>query len=74
MSLKVQSILFPRQKFSRIESETWLKQNNFKIKKIDITPRFYRYRQLNPIAIKKKSFITKQLDNDVILIMGKTRS
>lgn len=42
----IQSILF--KKPITIDPREWLKEHNYKYKKIDETPQFYRFRQHDP--------------------------
>lgn len=62
----VQSVVFPKSKFSQSEALKWLYNHNYKYHKIDITPNTYRFRQHEPSGSK---YISKTLDNGVILVM-----
>lgn len=64
--MMVQSILVP--KIMTLESAIdWVKNHNYKVKKVDITDRFYRFRQFTPKKTDK--YITKVLPNGVELIL-----
>ena len=52
----VQSILFDKDIMSISDAIEWLIKHNFKIKKIDETENYYRFRQRNPDARKKYAY------------------
>ena len=62
----VQSVVFPKDKFTQGEALRWLIDHGYKHEKIDITPNTYRFRQHNPI---RDSYYAKTLPNGVILII-----
>jgi hypothetical protein len=64
----VQSIVFPKTKFSQSEALKWLIKHNYKHHKIDITPNTYRFRQHEPWP---GGYYSKTLENGVILIIIK---
>lgn len=47
-SMQVQSLLFPRDKWTKPEARAWLKEHGYKSKKVDETDRYYRFRQRDP--------------------------
>lgn len=63
----VQSIVFPKSKFSQREAIKWIYEHKYEVHKIDITPNFYRFRQHEPSPGAK--YISKTLPNGVILVM-----
>ena len=73
---KLHSVLIPKNKeFDNLDKAIeWIKDNDFKVKtKIDITDKYYRFRQLNPqylIKIGYSEFRTKQLPNRVLLVIA----
>lgn len=69
--MEVQSVLIPKDKYSKKEANKWIKNNGYIIKKIDITNNYYRYRQMEPELLIKDSYRTKTLNNGIILILGK---
>lgn len=69
--LIIQSVIVPKDKYSKKEANKWIKDNDFKNKGIDETDNFYRYRQEDPELFKDKSYRTKELSNGVKLIFGK---
>lgn len=61
----VQSVIFKKSKFSLEDAKKWLKDNKYKDKGVDEKKDFWRFRQLNPLTVKRKGFahyITKPLD------------
>jgi hypothetical protein len=66
MSYLVQSVIFDKSKFSLEDARSWLLSNKYKDKGVDEKKNFWRFRQLNPLTIKRKGFshyITKPLDS-----------
>ena len=62
----VQSVVFKKSKYSLEEAKKWLKENKYKDKGVDEKKAFWRFRQLNPMTVKRKGFahyITKPLEN-----------
>ncbi len=62
----IQSVIFKKSKYSLEEAKKWLKENKYKDKGVDEKKDFWRFRQLNPMTVKRKGFshyITKPLDN-----------
>ncbi len=64
---KVQSVLFSKNKWSGLEAIKWLKKHKFKVKKIDITDKFFRFRQFKPNKKKRKR--TMKLNNGILFII-----
>ena len=64
---EVQSVLIPRNIYTKKEAKRWIKKHKYKIKKVDITDRFYK------IKISKKTFNNYQpkllLDNSGIILL-----
>jgi hypothetical protein len=52
----VQSVLLRRDKFTQSEAIQWILDHNYKFKKLDITPEYFRFRQHDPSPLKKASF------------------
>jgi hypothetical protein len=73
---KIQSVLINNNIYTLDEATQWIKDNKFKIKQIDITDNYYRFRQLNPQYIERlgyNKYITKKLhpnNNDIELIIA----
>lgn len=62
----VQSVVFAKSKFSLEEAREWLKTHQYKDKGVDEKKNMWRFRQLNPLTVKRKgytNYITKALDN-----------
>jgi len=62
----VQSVIFDKSKFSSETARKWLLDNKYKDKGVDEKKKFWRFRQLNPLTIKRKGYshyITKPLDH-----------
>lgn len=50
---KVQSVILNREYFKNlIEARTWLVHHGYKHTDPDITPQYYRFRQINPDVLK----------------------
>ena len=68
----VQSVIFNKSQWRPRTAETWLKKHGYKTsfygKKVDITPNYYRYRQIAPH--KFKTYRNKDLGNGVMLVIG----
>jgi hypothetical protein len=65
--MKTQSVLIPRSSFSLLKAKDWVQGNGFKIKKIDITSNFFRFRQMQPTH--KGFYSMKTLPNGVKLVL-----
>lgn len=73
MSSIIQSIIFNLHKWSVIKAAQWLQEHEYKIKKIDITKNYLRFRQVSPTTLKKKgyeNYITKKIDNGIEFIIA----
>lgn len=72
---KIQSVLLNKQYFNNDikKASKWIIDNNYKIKKrIDITDKYYRFRQIDPDYLLKlgyKNIITKKLNDNIKLII-----
>ena len=63
---ELQSITFPKDKFSLSFAKSWLKSNNYKDYGVDETKSRYRFRQQDPVY--PADYYTKTLDNGIQLI------
>lgn len=63
---QIQSIVFPKSKFSLPQALEWLGRNGFTHRKVDITPNTLRFRQHSPVPGK---YITKTLPNGIELVI-----
>ena len=46
MSYTVQSVLLKRDKFSKGEAFKWVRDHGYKASKVDVTPQYFRFRQV----------------------------
>jgi len=50
---KVQSVILGREHFKNlVEAKHWLVKNGYKDKGVDVTPHYYRFRQINPQVLE----------------------
>ena len=65
----LQSVLIPKSKFTLKEAKKWIREHGYKEsfygKDVDITEKFYRFRQAAP---KHGEYYVKKLSNGVELI------
>jgi hypothetical protein len=69
----IQSVIFNKKNFNINQAINYLINNNYKVKKMDETKNYFRFRQISPITLKKKgynSYITKNLKNGIELIIA----
>jgi len=55
---KLQSILLSKEVFKLNDAVNWLEANKFKVKKLDATQNYWRFRQNEPSALRKEGFTT----------------
>jgi len=65
---QVQSVLIPRSKFSLLRAKDWILSNKYKLKKVDITENYFRFRQETPSQYK--SFRMKTLSDGIKLVLA----
>ena len=53
---KIQSVLFNKERYTPEQAEMWLIEHDFKVKKIDITEHYLRFRQYNPNYLKRLGY------------------
>ena len=71
-SYQIQAILFNNTIFDTKKARKWLKTHNFQpIKKVHKTENYLRYRIIYPN--KNYDYITKQLNNRIILVLMKQK-
>ncbi len=69
MSSRIQAVLFDRRVWNTRRARKWLDEKKMKrIKRVDVTNKFYRYRILSPLLFKR--FITKKTKDGISLIIG----
>jgi hypothetical protein len=61
MSYIVQSVTLKRDKMSKREADAWIRKHGYKMSSPDVTPHFYRYRQVNPERLHGFRFRTIDL-------------
>jgi len=72
--METQSVLFLKSKYTKPKAEKWLRENGFKVKKVDTTETLHRYRQLDPKLFDEKTFRMKKIKgNDIKLVVGKRK-
>jgi hypothetical protein len=64
----IQSVLFPKDKFTIQKARKWLRENDHKITKVDKTDNYLRFRQEDPDKFNK--YRTKTLPNGVQFVLG----
>jgi DNA adenine methylase len=73
MDYKVQSVLFLKSKWTESTATDWLLENSYKIKKVDITEKYLRFRQINPDYLKRLGythFVNKMIGRGINLIIA----
>jgi hypothetical protein len=69
----VQSIVFKKDNIKLDDAIKWVKNNGYKIYKIDTTPTQYRFRQFSPELLKKRKikprYFTKVLSKTISFVM-----
>lgn len=73
MSSIVQSVLLNRDKFTIRSAIDWVIVHNYKVKKIDITQNYFRFRQIPPNELKNKgytNYINKEIKDGIILVIA----
>jgi hypothetical protein len=58
MSATVQTVLFPRDRWTIERAAAWLIDNDFVAPKVHTTPQFFRFRQRHPRAFVADTFRT----------------
>ena len=70
--MEVQSVLFNKKKYTKAQAEKWIKDNGYKVKKVDLTENLRRYRQLDPKLFNQNTYRMKQIKGkDLMLVLGK---
>lgn len=71
---KIQSVLIKKSDMYNLErAANWIVKNGFKIKKVDETNNYYRFRQISPSQLRKENYnhyVTKPISNDVTFIIA----
>ena len=69
MSYAVQSVQLRRSKFTKPEAFAWIRKHGYKADKVDVTPEFFRFRQIAPERLHGFRFRTVQIGDDGYLTM-----
>ena len=64
----IQSVIIDKRLFSLAQAINYINLHGYKLKKIDETANYYRFRQLDPELFKK--YFIKDLHNGVKLVVG----
>lgn len=64
----VQSVIFPKSKWTISESRAWLRSHKYMGLDVDIKPNFLRFRQVDPSKYKK--YRTTKLPDGIELVVG----
>lgn len=65
----IQAVIFDNKKWNTIQARIWLKKHKLKrIKHVDKTPNYLRYRLQSPKRFK--SFATKKIKGNIMFILG----
>jgi hypothetical protein len=67
-SVKIQSLHFKKEKFSKDEAIAWAKEHGFRADKVDETENEWRLRQFDPQMCQKDSFGTREITDGVLAI------
>ena len=70
--METQSVLVPRDTYTLAQAKQWVSSHNYKSPKVDITKRFYRFRQHDPSDFGRMR--TVRLHGGVELIVGLPKS
>ena len=68
----VQAVLFKKDDWDLQSSLKWLENDHFKLKKVDITNNWFRYRILEPIELKNRgytSYANKLIEDEGIILV-----
>ena len=63
MTYVVQSVTLRRDKFSKGAAFDWIRSHGYKSDKVDVSPHFYRFRQVDPARLTAGRFRTVPLED-----------
>lgn len=69
----LQSVLIPKTLYKLDDAIKWIDNHQFKLKKIDETVNYYRFRQINPNYIENLGYTNykiKTLSNGIELVLA----
>lgn len=67
----MQSLLFPRDRFTPSSAKAWAKKHGYRTGKVDVTAEHVRLRQASPSSFKRMRTI--KMGRDVKAVVGWTR-
>jgi hypothetical protein len=70
---KVQSVLFNKSFYTLKQAVEWLFHNNYKVKKVDETANYFRFRQIAPSTLARqgfKNYHNKNISEHIILVLA----
>ena len=71
MAYLVQSVILHRSKFTKPEAYAWVKSHDYSVRYgVDITPEFYRFRQIPPERLTGFRFRSIPLGGDGYIIVA----
>jgi hypothetical protein len=73
MTSVVQSVLLNKDKFTLRKAIDWIIEHNYKVKKIDVTENYFRFRQISPVTLKKDkyiNYINKEIKDGIMLVIA----
>ena len=70
MSYTVQSVILKRDKFSKGDAFKWIRDHGYKASKVDVTPQYFRFRQVDPSDLHGFRFREVALGKDGYLVMA----
>jgi hypothetical protein len=73
MNYRIQSVLFEKELFSLEQAVAYLVRHNMITKKVDITDKYYRFRQISPETLKRQGlnkFRTVHIKDGIEYIIG----
>lgn len=66
----VQSVLLKREKFGKGEAFDWVRKHGYKAEKVDVTPHYYRFRQMDSASLHGFRFREIPLGKDGYLTVA----
>jgi hypothetical protein len=70
MTYVVQSITLRRDAFSKDEAFRWVRDHGYTAPKVDVTPGFFRFRQVDPERLHGARFRTISLGHEGHMILA----
>jgi hypothetical protein len=67
--MRVQSLLFPRDKWTKVTARAWLKEHGYKSRSVDETSMYYRFRQEDPAQFSVMR--TKRFGDSIKAVVGR---